>query len=142
MRRMHSFLASLSRFRDVGILIIRLAFGLQLIIVSWPYIIESEKQNEFVNYLATLGFPFPKVGSVLSVYTEFIGGILLLFGLLMRPAAILLIINFLVAVFLAHLFINDTYQNTFPAANLLAVSIFFLFNGAGNYSIDARLGLD
>ena len=102
----------------------------------------TQKLPQFVNYLTTLGFPFPTAGAFVSTYTEFIGGILLILGLWTRPTAILLIINFAVAVVLAHLIINDTYQNTFPSANLLAVNVFLLFNGAGKHSVDARLGLE
>ena len=138
---MLSSLQSLSRFRDFGVLVLRLAFGFQLVKVSWQNaLMPTQKLPEFVNYLTTLGFPFPTVGAYVSAYTEFIGGILLVLGLWTRPTAILLIVNFTVAFFLAHLAVNDTYQNTFPSANLIAVNVFLLFNGAGNYSVDAKLG--
>ena len=137
---MNTFLNSLARFRDVGVLILRLAFGFQLVNVSYPYFFsQDQKIPEFVTYLTTLGFPFPVVGAYLSVYTEFIGGILLLLGLWTRWTAMLLVINFSVAVGLAHLAINDTYQNTSPSTNILAVSIFLLLNGPGRFSIDAAL---
>ena len=137
---MLSSLQSLSRFRDFGVLVLRLAFGFQLVKVSWQNaLMPTQKLPEFVNYLTTLGFPFPTAGAYVSAYTEFIGGILLVLGLWTRPTAILLIVNFTVAFFLAHLAVNDTYQNTFPSANLIAVNVFLLFNGAGNYSVDAKL---
>jgi len=137
---MFSSLKSLSRFHDFGVLVLRLAFGLQLVKSSWPYVSSANKLLEFINYLTTLGFPFPLVGAYVSAYTEFIGGILLLLGLWTRPTAILLVINFLVAFFLAHIAVNDTYQNTYPVVNLVAVNVFLLFNGAGKYSVDNRLG--
>jgi len=40
---------------------------------------------------------------------------------------------------MAHLAVNDDYQNTFASINLLAVSIFMLLNGPGKYAIDERL---
>ncbi|MCY7355907.1 MAG: DoxX family protein, partial [Rudanella sp.] len=133
---MISALKSLSRFHDLGVLLLRLAFGGQLVNVSWPYISMPEKHLEFVNYLTTLGFPFPLGGSYVSAYTEFIGGILLILGLWIRPTAVVLIINFLVALFMAHIAVGDTYQNTYPVVNLIAANIFFLINGAGKYSVD------
>ncbi|TAE32268.1 MAG: DoxX family protein [Cytophagales bacterium] len=140
---MFSSLQKLSRFRDIGVLVLRLAFGFQLVKVSWQYALNpAEKHLEFVNYLTTLGFPFPAVGAHVSAYTEFVGGILLLLGLWTRPAALLVFINFMVAFFLAHIAINDTYQNTFPSANLAAVSLFLLLNGAGKFSLDNQLGLE
>jgi len=137
---MRAPLQFLSRFHDVGVLILRLAFGFQLVNVSWPYVSLPEKHLEFVSYLTTLGFPFPLAGSYISAYTEFIGGLLLILGLWTRPTAILLIINFLVALFIAHVAVNDTYQNTYPVVNLIAGNSFFLINGAGKYSVDNRLG--
>lgn len=135
-------LQNLACFHDLGVLVLRLAFGFQLVKVSWPYAVDPGKQAEFMNYLQTLGFPFPTVGAYLSVYTEFVGGTLLLIGLWVRPAALLLVINFTVAFFMAHIAIDDTYQNTFPSANLVAVNLFLLINGAGKYSLDNRIGWD
>ena len=133
-------LAFLTRFRDVGVLALRLAFGFQLVKVSYlNALFPSENLPQFVAYLNALGFPFPTVGAYLAAYTEFMGGILLLLGLWTRWAAIFLIINFSVAFGMAHLAVNDDYQNTFASVNLLAVSIFLLLNGPGRFSIDNRL---
>lgn len=130
-------LQSLSRFRDVGVLALRLAFGFQLVKVSYENArYPVQKMPEFINYLQSLGFPFPTPGAYVSVWTEFLGGILLLIGFQTRPVALLLLINFSVAVGMAHLNINDTYQNTFPSLNLAAVSLFLLLNGAGHWSVD------
>jgi len=126
----------LSRYRDVGVLVIRLAFGFQLVRVSYTNaLFPAENIPNFVSYLISLGVPFPTVGAYLSSYTEFIGGILLILGLFTRWTAVLLIINFSVAFGLAHVSIGDTYQNTFPSLNLLAVSIFLLLNGPGQFSV-------
>lgn len=136
---MSVFFASLSRYRDIGVLLIRLAFGFQLIKVSYlNALYPGDYLPQFIAYQKTLGLPFPIVGSYLSTYTEFLGGILLILGLWTRWAALFLIINFSVAVSVAHLAINDDYQNTFPSVNLLAVSIFLLLNGPGQYAIDSR----
>ncbi|KAB7725606.1 DoxX family membrane protein [Rudanella paleaurantiibacter] len=137
---MLSSLYSLSRFREFGVLLLRLAFGLQLVLSSWPYVSDSAKLTEFTNYLTTLGFPFPVPGAYVSAYSEFVGGLLLMLGLWTRPVALVLAFNFLVALLLAHVFTADTYQNSYPSANLLVVNLFLAFNGAGSYAIDARLG--
>ena len=126
----------LFRYRDIGVLVIRLAFGFQLVRVSYSNaLFPAENIPEFINYLTSLGFPFPTVGAYLAAYTEFIGGILLILGLFTRWAAVFLIINFSVAFGMAHLATHDTYQNTFASVNLLAVSIFLLFNGPGRFSV-------
>lgn len=138
---MHSRLVALTRYRDIGVLAIRLAFGFQLVKVSYlNALYPTENLPQFVAFLTALGFPFPTAGAYLAAYTEFFGGILLLLGLGTRWAAVFLIINFSVAFSMAHLALNDDYQNTFASVNLLAVNIFLLLNGPGKYSVDKRLG--
>lgn len=125
--------------RNLGILALRLAFGFQLVKVSYENVFyPATKMPEFVGYLQSLGFPYPTPGAYLSAYTEFIGGILWLLGFQTRLASGLLIINFSIALGMAHLHINDSYQNTMPSLNLLAVATFLLLNGPGRYSIDER----
>ena len=72
---------------------------------------------------------------------EFFGGLALLLGVLVRPAAALLAFTMLVAILGVHigngLFMsNNGYE--FGLA-LLAASISLLVSGAGRWSIDARL---
>ena len=76
------------------------------------------------------------VSAALSAYTEFLGAILMIAGLWTRWAAFFLLINFAFAVLLGHLAIQDTYKNTLPALNMLAMSVFLLFNGPGKPSFD------
>ena len=134
---MTSRLSSLYRFRNVGVLALRLAFGFQLIKVSYlNALFPGEHIPEFVAYLTSLGFPFPTAGAYLAAYTEFLGGISLVLGLWTRWACLFLIVNFSMAFGMAHLATGDTYQNTFASVNLLAVSIFLLFNGPGKPSVD------
>ncbi|MCY7352659.1 MAG: DoxX family protein, partial [Cytophagaceae bacterium] len=125
------------RYRDYAPFFLRLAFGFQLVKVSWPNaLMPAENLPQFESYLTSLGFPFPPVGVVLATYTEFIGGLLILLGLWTRWAALLLVINFSMALIFAHLIIADSYQNTMPSANLVAVNLFLLFNGPGKLSLD------
>lgn len=122
--------------RDLGVLAIRLAFGYQLISGAWAYASSpSVKMPEFTGYLSSIGFPFPTVGTYLAIYTELIGGLLWVLGYQTRLASALLLINFTVAVMLAHVSIGDSYANTFPSLNLWVISLFLLLNGAGQYSL-------
>ena len=125
--------------RNLGILTLRLAFGFQLVKVSYENVIHpAANMPQFVAYLESLGFPFPRPGAYLSAYTEFIGGILWLLGFQTRLASVFLAVNFSVALGMAHLNTNDSYQNTMPSLNLVAVAIFLLLNGPGRYSVDER----
>jgi putative oxidoreductase len=72
---------------------------------------------------------------------EFLGGLLLIIGLLTRPAALTLAITMIVAIFAVHiehgLFIaNNGYEF---ALALLAVSVALVLRGAGSLSFDQVL---
>jgi putative oxidoreductase len=68
------------------------------------------------------------------ILTQFIGGVLLIIGYKTRLIATPLIVTFLVAYFLVHA--DDPYKDSFQAIQMLAVSLFFLFNGSGKLSLD------
>jgi putative oxidoreductase len=68
------------------------------------------------------------------ILTQFIGGVLLIIGYKTRLIATPLIVTFLVAYFLVHA--GDPYKDSFQAIQMLAVSLFFLFNGSGKLSLD------
>jgi len=79
--------------------------------------------------------------ALLAGSAEFFGGIALLIGLLVRPAALMLSITMLVAIFTVHfangLFLtNNGYE--FGLA-LLAVSVSLMFSGAGKVALDNLL---
>ncbi|MCP8688709.1 DoxX family protein [Marinobacterium sedimentorum] len=72
---------------------------------------------------------------------EFLGGIALLVGLLVRPASVVLAFTMLVAIFAVHasngLFMsNNGYEF---ALSLLAISVALAVNGAGALSLDRHL---
>ncbi len=73
---------------------------------------------------------------------EFFGGLLLIAGLLTRPAALMLAVTMVVAIVTAHLsnglfMSNNGYEF---ALTLLAASVSLLVSGAGRLSVDAWLG--
>ena len=79
--------------------------------------------------------------ALLAGSAEFFGGLALLFGLLVRPAAAALAVTMIVAIFSVHidkgLFVaNNGYEY---ALALLAVTVALLVSGAGRLSIDAEL---
>ncbi|GAB3316348.1 hypothetical protein GCM10027299_06450 [Larkinella ripae] len=127
----------LNRFRPYAPFLLRLAFGYQLFdVVGHTALHPTEGIPGYADWLKSLGFPLPLVSATVSAYTEFFGAILMVVGLWTRWAAFFLMINFIFAVFMGHIVIQDTYKNTFPALNLLAMSVFLLLNGPGKPSID------
>jgi putative oxidoreductase len=76
--------------------------------------------------------------ALLAGGAEFFGGVALFIGLLVRPAALILSITMVVAIFSVHfdngLFMtNNGYEF---ALTLLAISISLMFSGAGRLALD------
>lgn len=72
---------------------------------------------------------------------EFLGGIALLLGLLVRPAAVALAFTMLVAIFAVH-FANGLFMSNNGyefALSLLAISVALAVSGGGAYSVDRLL---
>lgn len=73
---------------------------------------------------------------------EFFGGIALIIGLLVRPAAAVLAVTMVVAIFTAH-FANGFFMSNGGyefALALLAASVAILIEGAGKLSLDKQIG--
>lgn len=122
--------------KEYGAIFLRLIIGWRLIAGIFPYVIQSKSINEVIGFFTQLHLPVPMLSAYLSVYAQLICGILYIIGLWVRPAAIILIINFTVAIIAAHL--QDSIEKSFAAWVMLAASLFFLFNGAGNISIESK----
>lgn len=92
-------------------------------------------------YLASIGLAPGYPMAVLAGGTEFFGGLALILGLLVRPAAAALAFAMLVAIFAAH------WSSGFFAASggyefalaLFAASLSLVFSGGGRYSLDHQL---
>lgn len=89
-------------------------------------------------WMASIGLSPGYLMAFLAGSAEFFGGLLLLAGLLIRPAAAVLAFTMVVAIFLVHagngLFLsNDGYE--FGLA-LLSISVALTISGAGRASVD------
>ena len=89
---------------------------------------------EFKVFLEQHNFVYPLAAAVISVYAQFICGMLCILGLFIRPAAIVMMLNLIVALLTVHL--GTTFFDSFQALIMLFGPIFFLFNGAGKLSLD------
>lgn len=92
-------------------------------------------------WMASIGLQPGLLMALLAGSAEFFGGILLLLGLLTRPAAVLSAVTMVVAIFTVHigngLFIaNGGYEF---ALALLAMSVALSIQGAGKLAIDNQL---
>jgi len=93
-----------------------------------------------VGFFTSLGIPVPAYSALLVSVVEFVGGILLVLGVLSRWSAVLLLVDMLVAFFLVHL------KNGFLVSNggyefvlvLIAGLVVVLTSGPGKLSAGSR----
>lgn len=89
-------------------------------------------------FFAQVGIPLPMVTAVAVTFVEFLGGIALIFGLLTRWVALLLVINMLGAIFFVH-FKNGFFAQgggyEYPLT-LLAANLALMLAGPGAAAVD------
>ncbi len=133
----HTLTGTNMKLIDTGILLLRCILGIILFVVG---------AGKVVGWFGGSGFQttiqfYDKMDysvflTYLSSYTEFIGGLLLITGLLTRPTLIAVIINMIVAttVMLSNGFLGPSgasYPFTF-----LIIAIVILLTGPMNFSLD------
>lgn len=130
-------LSRLEKYKEYGVIFIRLIIGFHLIYGTQDNVFSYARMEEFASFLSARGVPFPLFSAFLSAYAQFICGALFIVGAATRYAAIVMMINFIAAIIIAHL--GDTYPNMFPALMMLAAACFFFLHGAGELSVDSML---
>lgn len=128
----------LDRYAPVAPLLLRLFVGGVLVYGTQDNIFSHDRLLEFRDFLAQNGFPYPLASAYLSAWAQFTTGILLLIGLWTRPAAAIVVVNFVVALLMVHLRLPFN-ANIAPMAMLVG-GLFFLLHGAPQTSLDAWLG--
>lgn len=114
---------------EFGMFFVRLIVGFHLIYGTADNIVSWARMLEFSQFLGERGVPFPLFAANLSAWAQFVCGILFIIGLFVRPAAVVMIINFLCALLIAHR--TGGYQPAAPALFMLFSSIAFLIHGPG-----------
>ncbi|RFS21900.1 DoxX family protein [Chitinophaga silvatica] len=118
------------------LILIRIIAGL-LIMVHGMGTFNPIHMKGNIDWLTDLHFPAPTFMAYLGKGSEFIGGILLILGLLTRFAATVLVINMSVITFImgsGKIFTEDQ-----PPFLLLILFVYLLIMGGGNYSLDKIL---
>lgn len=77
---------------------------------------------------------FPAFFAWMGAFSEAVGGIFLLLGLLTRPFAVLIFITMFVAAFFQQ--INQGVWNMLPAMGMMWVSLFYSILGSGRFGLD------
>ncbi len=120
---------------DLGLLLVRLAFGGTLALVhGWPKMFDV---SQFAEGVARLGFPAPSLFAFAAAAGELLGGLCLALGLFTRPASLLVLVTMLVAAL--HVHGADPFAKKELALAYAAISLALLVAGAGRFSLDRVL---
>jgi putative oxidoreductase len=120
--------------KDYGAIFLRLIIGWRLIHGTQDNVFSWERMLEFRDFLEQHQVMYPLLAANVSVWAQFISGILFLLGAFTRAVAVVMIINFIAALLIVH--IGLSFLDSFDAIMMLFASVFFLFNGAGKFSVD------
>lgn len=124
--------------KDVGLLILRVVFGIVLIYGHGFDKIAAIFSGEEIQFMDPIG-----IGAILSFYlaafAEFICALFLIMGLFSRIATLILVINFIV-IFIFHAFIvGDDFSILELRYLYLFTFIALFFTGPGKFSLDYSL---
>ncbi len=132
--------ASLNKYRDVGLLLLRIGIGCMFIYHGAPKIFGGPQMWTNVGLMAMpgLGIKFaPAFWGFMAGFSELAGGILIIFGLFFRLTCTLLLITMSVA---AHTQLRSS--GMLAATQPIEDGILFLsliIIGPGKYSLDEKL---
>jgi putative oxidoreductase len=122
--------------KEYGIFWIRLTVGYSLIHGTADNLFSWHRMLEFRDFLARHGTPFPLFAANLSAWAQFLCGILFILGLFFRPAAAVMVINFIAAMLIAHR--TGGYSPASAALIMLFTSLGLLIHGPGRWAVDGR----
>lgn len=135
---------TLDNLQPWGALALRIALGVAMIYHGYSKVVPGSLHGNvaapiehYSGFVASMGLP--RWLGYVSALTEFVGGILVLVGLLTRFAALLITINMAFAIVLVtrhHGYAGSEY----PLA-LLVMALMILFYGPGAAALDRKIGL-
>jgi len=132
-------LTSLTRYGDLGLLLLRVGLGTMFIYHGAPKIMGGPALwTGLGSAMGNLGVTFaPAVWGFLAALAEFGGGICLLLGFAFRPACIMMAFTMTVAA-VFHLSKGDTLNEASHAVESGIVFLSLILIGPGSYSIDKK----
>ncbi len=122
----------LGRYRDFGLLVLRLGVGVMFLFHGWPKLmggpVKWEALGTAMGYLGV--HVIPVFWGLMAALSEFFGGVCLILGVVFRPACLLLLGTMAVAATM-HLQRGDGLQVASHAIELGFVFFGLLFVGPG-----------
>jgi len=130
-------LSFLDKYRDVGLLILRIGIGIMFILHGYPKLVGGPKYWEQLGLaMGNLDIHFlPVFWGFMSAVTECFGGLFIALGFFFRITCIFLTINMIVAVSF-HIGRHDSLN---VASHAIEVGVLFLsliITGSGKYCLD------
>ena len=125
------------KYKDLGLLILRVGIGLMFILHGWPKLIGGpEKWEQLGSSMELLRINFvPVFWGFMAAFAEVVGGALIMFGFLFRIACALLVITMFVAT-IRHMVAGDGFGGYSHALEACILFLSLLFIGPGKYSLD------
>ncbi len=125
------------KYRDIGLLILRLGIGIMFMGHGLPKLIAGpEKWLILGGTMKALGVDFaPMVWGFMAGFSEFVGGMLLALGFFTRPACFFLLTTMIVATSM-HISKGDPFLKYSHAMEAGFLFLSLIFIGPGKYSLD------
>ena len=125
----------LNRFQPLGALIMRLVLGVIMVAHGYGKVVPSGALYTFAHMVVHMHLPVWL--GYLAALTEFVGGLLLLVGLLTRVVAIMMAIEMVVAILKVHLHGGLMGPNSFAfPLTCFALAQMLVFTGCGWLGLD------
>jgi putative oxidoreductase len=130
-------LTPLSKFRDFGLLLLRLGIGGLFVWHGWPLLTGGpHKWMALGSVMKYVDITFsPTFWGFMAAFSLVVGGFLFVLGLFLRPATFLLALTMGMATFV-QIHKGEPFPKWSEPAEMAIVFIAFLFIGAGRYSFD------
>jgi putative oxidoreductase len=128
----------LGRFRDLGLLIIRVGIGISFVVHGSGKMFNPDRWGAIGGAMGNFGVTFaPAFWGFMAAFSEFGGGILFLLGFFFRPAAALMAFTMLVAMTM-HIAKGDDFGGYSHAMELGILFFGMMLVGPGRLSIDGE----
>ncbi|MCF7847993.1 MAG: DoxX family protein [Kiritimatiellales bacterium] len=134
------FFQRLDEYRDAGLLVLRIGIGIMFMLHGYPKLTGgAETWHALGGALSGVGVTVaPTFLGFMAAISEFCGGLLLVAGLLTRPACFFLLSTMAVAITM-HLSNGDPFRIYSHALEAGILFFSLLLIGPGKYSLDEKL---
>lgn len=131
---------SLDKYRDAGLLMLRIGIGIMFILHGYPKLEGGpEVWARVGGALSHIGITFaPVYMGFMAAITEVGGGLLLILGLFTRPACLFLLVTMTVAAVM-HISQGDPFSRYSHSVEAAILFFSLLFIGPGRFSLDQSI---